>query len=710
MTAVQEAGEETRTIYTLDGTLIEACSCNVNCPCWIGEDPDLGECFAIVAYGIERGQIRELDVSGLSLVLICHIPGNVLAGNWQVVALVDESATQEQRDALLEAFTGKLGGPLGDLWTALIGEVKGVEFVPITHEVDGGSGDPAHPRSGRDGDGALPRPGRQRDHPAELRLLDRPRLPRLDRQGEREPGEPAAVRHDVGVRGPERDPVRVEDGARWMTAIASALERPRGRVPRPVLLAIAAGWALAVTAELTGTADALHHDTLIEGGSAWAALLFLLAWQAMVAAMMLPSALPLIRLFDAVSRNQERPWRARGAFLAGYGAVWTGFGALALLGDSALHHTVDAIPWLSERPWFVAGGVLALAGAFQFSDLKDQCLSKCRQPGPYLLAHYRRGPEAGFRLGFGHGLFCLGCCWALMLRCSRSARPSISTILPRRDREAHDRERPAAGGATTTPAAPFTSAGRTNGEAARTRSPARPRPARREPRTRRRGADAAVGSQHDVRVEHRDQRLEVAVAGGGEEGVDDFALAGEIGVGHRGRSLHPAPRAARELPRRGRGAPDDGRDLVERHAEHVVQHEREPLGGRQRLEHDEQREPDRVGQQRLVLGVDPVRRGSRSDRARARRAAPRGATCASAACSGTRRATTVVSQPPRFSTPLGVGAAEPQPGFLDGVVGLAQRAEHPVGHRPQVGPVLLEPFRQPARPSVTFLRCRVSEH
>jgi hypothetical protein len=140
VTAVQEAGEETRTIYTLDGTLIEACSCNVNCPCWIGEDPDLGECFAIVAYGIDRGQIRELDVSGLSLVLICHIPGNVLAGNWQVVALVDESATQEQRDALLDAFTGKLGGPLGDLWTALIGEVKGVEFVPITHEVDGGSG------------------------------------------------------------------------------------------------------------------------------------------------------------------------------------------------------------------------------------------------------------------------------------------------------------------------------------------------------------------------------------------------------------------------------------------------------------------------------------------------------------------------------------------------------------------------------------------
>lgn len=140
MTTVQEKGETTGIVYSLQGTLIEACSCNVNCPCWIGEDPDLGECFAIIAYGIEEGQIGEVDVSGLNLVLVAHIPGNVLAGNWKIVALVDERGTQEQRDALLNAFTGKLGGPLGDLWTALIGEVKGVEFVPISHQVVDGTG------------------------------------------------------------------------------------------------------------------------------------------------------------------------------------------------------------------------------------------------------------------------------------------------------------------------------------------------------------------------------------------------------------------------------------------------------------------------------------------------------------------------------------------------------------------------------------------
>jgi len=202
-----------------------------------------------------------------------------------------------------------------------------------------------------------------------------------------------------------------------VNAIAQALDRPGARVGTPVLLAIVAAWALAIVAELTGTAGALHHDALIEDGPPlWAAmLLFLLAWQAMVIAMMLPSSLPLIRLFEAASARQAHPVRARLAFLGGYAAVWSGFGALAFVGDYGLHHTVDATPWLEGRQWLIGGSVLALAGAFQFSDLKDRCLAKCRMPGPYLLTHYRRGARGGFRLGAGHGVFCLGCCWALML-------------------------------------------------------------------------------------------------------------------------------------------------------------------------------------------------------------------------------------------------------------------------------------------------------
>ena len=202
-----------------------------------------------------------------------------------------------------------------------------------------------------------------------------------------------------------------------MTAIAPAIPRRAKRAPRPVLLAIAVGWALAIVAEMSGNAQALHdHSPVANGPPLWAALLlFLVAWQAMVAAMMLPSSLPLIRLFEATSRSQEHVRRVRAAFIAGYVAVWTGFGALAFLGDAGVHRAVDAMPWLAERPWLIGGTTLALAGAFQFSDLKDKCLSKCRHPAPYLLGHYRRGEVGAFRLGSGHGVFCLGCCWALML-------------------------------------------------------------------------------------------------------------------------------------------------------------------------------------------------------------------------------------------------------------------------------------------------------
>ena len=112
--------------------------------------------------------------------------------------------------------------------------------------------------------------------------------------------------------------------------------------------------------------------------------------------------------------------------------------------------------------------------------------------------------------------------------------------------------------------------------------------------------------QHDVGIEHRDQPVEVPIARGREEGLDDLALSVEVGVGDGVLSPYASAGTARQLARRLGGAVDDRRDLVEGHREDVVQHERKPLGRAQRLEHDEQRKPDRVGQQRLVLGVGAV--------------------------------------------------------------------------------------------------------
>jgi len=197
---------------------------------------------------------------------------------------------------------------------------------------------------------------------------------------------------------------------------AAPPRRPR-RIPRVVPAAIICAWALALGAQASGGAALLHHDKLLEGGLplGTALLAFLLAWQVMVAAMMIPSTIPMLRLFTAVSTDQERPAAVLGAFIGGYALVWTVFGALGLLFDDGVHHVVDATPWLGGHPWLIAGAVLAGAGLFQFSSLKDRCVDQCRHPGAYLLRHYRRGPGQAFRLGWGHGLFCLGCCWALML-------------------------------------------------------------------------------------------------------------------------------------------------------------------------------------------------------------------------------------------------------------------------------------------------------
>jgi hypothetical protein len=125
--------------YDLNGALLEVCTCDILCPCWVGEDPDNGTCQSIMAWHIDRGTIDGLDVSGLTLGAVMDIPGNVLAGNWRAMVYVDDQSTPQQQEAILNVWTGKLGGPVADL-VKLIGEVVGVERVPITFDLDGVSG------------------------------------------------------------------------------------------------------------------------------------------------------------------------------------------------------------------------------------------------------------------------------------------------------------------------------------------------------------------------------------------------------------------------------------------------------------------------------------------------------------------------------------------------------------------------------------------
>jgi hypothetical protein len=121
--------------YKLEGQLLETCTCNTLCPCWAGEDPDGGKCDGAFGWHVKNGTIDGVDVSGLTFSFIAHIPGNILQGNWKIVVFMDERATPEQEEALLNVWTGKLGGPVADL-AQLVGEVLEVRRAPVTFEVD----------------------------------------------------------------------------------------------------------------------------------------------------------------------------------------------------------------------------------------------------------------------------------------------------------------------------------------------------------------------------------------------------------------------------------------------------------------------------------------------------------------------------------------------------------------------------------------------
>jgi hypothetical protein len=125
--------------YHLEGRLLEVCNCRVLCPCWIGEDPDFKTCDTIVAYHFDKGAVDGVDVTGCTLAMLAHVPGNILQGNWTVAVYLDDKTSPKQEEALLGVYTGQKGGPVAEL-AKLVGKVVSVQKVPITFEVEGGNG------------------------------------------------------------------------------------------------------------------------------------------------------------------------------------------------------------------------------------------------------------------------------------------------------------------------------------------------------------------------------------------------------------------------------------------------------------------------------------------------------------------------------------------------------------------------------------------
>ena len=123
--------------YTLEGRLLEVCNCNIACPCWLGEDPDPGFCYSAEGYRVDKGSIDAVDVAGLTVGVLSDIPGNILAGNHRVMLIVDDNASPEQEQALVDLFTGKKGGPVAEL-SGLWSEVLAIERGRILFDVNKG--------------------------------------------------------------------------------------------------------------------------------------------------------------------------------------------------------------------------------------------------------------------------------------------------------------------------------------------------------------------------------------------------------------------------------------------------------------------------------------------------------------------------------------------------------------------------------------------
>ena len=186
----------------------------------------------------------------------------------------------------------------------------------------------------------------------------------------------------------------------------------------------AAAWAYMIYEargmNVTGVCECLGMQMARDNGSgssiAMLVPLFLM-WAGMMVAMMLPSAAPMILTFAAVSRNrrrQERSYVPVTIFVTGYVAIWTAFSLLAAFAQWLLHRQALLSPAMASRSAWLGGVLLLAAGVFQFTPLKHACLTQCRAPFDFIMTRWREGAGGAFRMGVEHGLFCTGCCWALM--------------------------------------------------------------------------------------------------------------------------------------------------------------------------------------------------------------------------------------------------------------------------------------------------------
>lgn len=206
-----------------------------------------------------------------------------------------------------------------------------------------------------------------------------------------------------------------------MTAsiLTRALQHERALVLSGLLAVVALSWAYLLSG--AGTMQDMDGMLMPMSSGPWTvgyALLMLAMWAVMMAAMMLPSAAPMILLYATMMRSRETSsaWLPRSTlFTLGYIVLWSGFSVLAVALQFGLEQGALLSPMMETTSIVLAGAVLIAAGIYQWTPLKQACLRHCRSPLDFLVSHWRNGSGGAFLMGLQHGAYCVGCCWVLML-------------------------------------------------------------------------------------------------------------------------------------------------------------------------------------------------------------------------------------------------------------------------------------------------------
>jgi predicted metal-binding membrane protein len=156
--------------------------------------------------------------------------------------------------------------------------------------------------------------------------------------------------------------------------------------------------------------------TMIKPWTAVDALFTFAMWVVMMVGMMAGTTIPMLLLFAGNNAGRGERGAPLGVLIFGLGyfSVWTGFSAFAAFAQWALHKAAMLSAAMKTTSPRLAGVILLAAGAYQLTPWKGSCLTHCRSPLGFLMTNWRDGKLGAFRMGVGHGAYCLGCCWALM--------------------------------------------------------------------------------------------------------------------------------------------------------------------------------------------------------------------------------------------------------------------------------------------------------